>query len=390
MPYLKEREIRKDISMERYLKLFVCAGCALLLTGCSGKEKINLEELVTLDFAGSDGGYGYASCDFEPLEDWLSENCSEEAALSLAIAIEDGVDITLSPEEGLSNGDEVKVTILYDDGILDGYDFQLAPDSGDSWTVTVDGLEEAEKVDLFDGISLEYESDGSYAVTGGYDNITYTLSKNRGLKNGDTVTITASYEGDGASLEEFCIQSYGMIPESDTCEYTVDGLEEYPSSPEEIPASGFDQLKQEAVACIQDMKWQMEDSLGADGYSVNDYTYDRCVIATPAERTAANKNEVYLIYKINATNPDGTFDYYYPVMFSNVIIDLNGNFTYDPDPWLPDGSYSYWSGVSGENYFSTGSEGSGFVGFETLQDFEEYYMTPYEGEWNFSPDNLND
>ncbi len=377
--------------MERYLKLFVCAGCALLLTGCSGKEKINLEELVTLDYTGSDGGYGYASCDFEPLEDWLSENCSEETALSLAIAIEDGVDITLSPEDGLSNGDEVTVTILYDDGILDGYDYQLAPDSGDNWTVTVDGLEEAQKVDIFDGISLEYEADGSCLVTGGYDNITYTLSENRGLKNGDTVTITASYEGDGTSLEEFCIQSYGMIPESDTCEYTIEGLDEYPSAPEEISESGLEQLKQEADACINDMKWQMEDSLGADGYSLNDYTYDRCVIATPAEGTdAANKNEVYLIYKINATNPDGTFDYYYPVMFSNVMINSNGNFTYDPDPWLPDGSYAYWSGVSGENYFSTGSEGAGFVGFETLHDFEEYYVTPYEGEWNFSPDNLGD
>ena len=261
--------------MEKYLKLFFCTGCLLLLSGCSRKEQINLKELVTLDYTGSDGGYGYASCDFEPLEDWLSENCSEEAALSLAIAIEDGVDITLSPEDGLSNGDEVTVTILYDDGILDGYDYQLAPDSGDSWTVTVDGLEEAQKVDLFDGISLEYEADGSCSVTGGHDNITYTLSENRGLKNGDTVTITASYEGDGTSLEEFCIQSYGMIPESDTCEYTIEGLDEYPSVPVEISESRLNQLKLEADACINDMKWQMEDSLGADGYSVNDHAYDK-------------------------------------------------------------------------------------------------------------------
>ena len=72
------------------------------------------------------------------------------------------------------------------------------------------------------------------------------------------------------------------------------------------------------------------------------------------------------------------------------MTDENDTFTYDPDPWLPDGSYSIWSGVSGENYFSTGSDGEGFIGFETLQDFEEYYMTPYEGEWNFSPDNLSD
>lgn len=376
--------------MEKYLKLFVCAGCALLLTGCSGKEKINLEELVTLEYTGSDGGYGYASCDFDLLEDWLSENCSEEAALSLAIAIEDGVDITLSPEDGLSNGDEITVTILYDDGILDGYDYQLAPDSGDSWTVTVDGLEEAQKVDIFDGISLEYEADGSCSVTGGYDNITYTLSENLGLKNGDTVTITASYEGDGTSLEEFCIQSYGMIPESDTCEYTIEGLDVYPSTPEEIPEAALNELKKETEVYIEEMKQQLEDSLGADGYSVNNYVYDRCIIATPAEGTnAANRNEVYLIYKINAINPDGTFDYYYPVMFSNVIIDANGGFTYDQDPWLPDGSYSYWSGVSGENCFSTGSEGTGFVGFKTLQDFSEYYMTPYEGEWNFSPDTLS-
>lgn len=218
--------------MKKCMKLLICAGGALLLAGCSSKEKIDLEELITLEYTGADGGYGYASCDYEQLEDWLADNCSEEAALSLAIAVEDGVDVSLSPDEGLSNGDEITVTILYDDGILDGYDYQLAQDSGDSWKVTVEGLEEPKKVDLFEGISLEYGSDGSYAVVGGYDNITYTLSKDRGIRNGDTITITASYEGDGASLEEFCIRSYGVIPESDTCEYTVEGLDIYPASPE--------------------------------------------------------------------------------------------------------------------------------------------------------------
>ena len=144
--------------MKKYMKLLACAGGALLLAGCSGKEKINLEELVTLDYTGSDGGY--ASCDFESLEDWLSDNCSEEVALSLAVTLEDGLDFALDPEDGLSNGDEITVTILYDDDLLDGYDYQLVQKSGDKWKVTVDGLEEAQKVDLFDGISLEYESDG--------------------------------------------------------------------------------------------------------------------------------------------------------------------------------------------------------------------------------------
>ena len=108
-----------------------------------GKEKIDLEELVTLDYTGSDGGYGYASCDFKSLEDWLSDNCSEEVALSLAVTLEDGIDFALDPEDGLSNGDEITVTILYDDDLLDGYDYQLVQKSGDKWKVTVDGLEEA-------------------------------------------------------------------------------------------------------------------------------------------------------------------------------------------------------------------------------------------------------
>lgn len=45
--------------MKKRMKLLICAGGALLLAGCSSKEKIDLEELITLEYTGADGGYGY-------------------------------------------------------------------------------------------------------------------------------------------------------------------------------------------------------------------------------------------------------------------------------------------------------------------------------------------
>ena len=382
--------MRKTILFVKKIILFATLSAfAAFFAGCGEKEKIDMEELVTLSYNGADGGYGYASCDYSTLEDWLEENYSEEEAVRYAIAIEDGVEFELSPKEGLSNGDEVKVTISYGDDVTDVLDDQLSPKSGSSWTVKVNGLEDPKEIDLFEGIELEYQNDGSVAVTGGYDNLIYTLSKDRGLKNGDVVTVIATCSAEGVSLEDFCIQSLGGLPASDTCEYTVEGLDEYFISPDEIPDDLMDELQGIAEDKIDEMRTSMEDSFGDQGYKLNNYGYDRCYVSTPqAETDGSTMNEVYLLYKLNASNPDGTFDYYYSVMFTNVKRNADGSYSYDENLCLPDGSYSIWSGVSGENYFCTGTEGDGFIGFQTMQDFYNYYVAPYEGEWVFTPDDF--
>lgn len=380
---------RAVTALKRAALLAALAVLPVLFTGCGSGDKIDLEELIELDYSGPDG-YARASCDYDALEEWLEENYDEATALEAAFLIEDEVSFELSPDEGLSNGDKVTVTVSYDDDLEDSLGFKLSPESGSSWTVEVDGLDEAEKIDLFENISLEYQSDGSLAVAGGYGDLTYTLSEDRGLKNGDTVTVTVSYGGDDVALEEYCMYYIGGVPASTTCEYTVEGLTEYYTSPDDIPDELMEELKAAAEDLVEETGQSMYDAFGDQGYLLNGYSYDRCHVASPqAETDGSTMNEVYLIYKLNASNPDGTFDYYYSVMFTNVSYGPDGTYAYDDSTWVPDGSYSIWTGVSGENYFCTGTEGEGFIGFETLQDFYDYYVAPYEDTWSFMPDDFD-
>ena len=377
---------RTLLFLKKSILLVSLAVLPVLFTGCGG-DKIDLEELIGLSYSGPDG-YATATCDYDALDEWLEDNYDEWTAVSVAFAIADEVSFEVSPNEGLSNGDKVTVTVSYDDDIFDEPGFSLSPKSGSGWTVKVEGLEDPEEIDLFENISLEYQNDGSLGVTGGYDALTYSLSENRGLKNGDTATVTVTYGDDDSDPEGYCARSLGGIPVSTTYEYTVEGLTEYCISPDEIPDELMDELKAEAEAIIGEMGGWMDfyGSFTESGYALNGYSYDRCYVGTPQDGTDAGiMNEVYLVYKLNASNPDGTSDYYYSVMFTDVSCGPDGTYAYSSIQ-TPDGSYSVWSGVSGENFFSTGTGGDGFIGFGTLQDFYDYCIAPYEDTWSFTPD----
>lgn len=384
--------------MKHILKktLLIVALLAMILTlsACGRSMEIDLQQYIHAEISGSDGyGYGYAYLDSVELEVFVLSNSKEnesELAQLAKLALLDDIKYELDKTENLSNGDKVTVTVSYPDSLEDALDADITPKSGESWIVEVSGLGEAEKVDVFEDITLEYGAGNTLCADGMYKYLNYTLSQSRGLSNGDTVTITVSAPDGNTNLESYCMDAYGWMPLSDSCEYTVTGIDEYPICLEDIPEELFEELRMFAQIRIEYLGAQMSNNFGDDGYQMNHYSLDAVYVVSPEENIDDDhKNEVYLVYRINASNPDGEREYIYSAMFPNVHITAEGEYRYDADHVVyPDGEYGSW--FYGENYFCSGTEGEGFIGFETEQDFYDWYLADWEDTWHIERSSIEE
>lgn len=118
-------------------------------------------------------------------------------------------------------------------------------------TYTVSGLEKVNTFDAFDGVTVEFNGTAPQgtatvnslptAEAGG--SLHYTLDTTDGLRNGDTVTLTAS-----SNREDFsdCIEKYGAIPAETEKTFTVSGLNEYVTTPALLTDTVLDSLKAQA------------------------------------------------------------------------------------------------------------------------------------------------
>ena len=371
----------KHITKKIFL-LLTALIAVLALTGCGSKTTIDLTQYVQVNVSGADG-YGYASADVDDigLEALLLSDNESDADSWVELDMLLRIRYEIDKKDHLSNGDKVSVTVTYPDGLAEALDADITPKSGDSWTVEIGGLGEPERVDVFEGMTIEYGNGNTLCANGLYTALKYTLSQSQGLSNGDPVTITVSAPDGNADLESYCMDTYGWMPMSDSCEYTVTGIDEYPIRLEDIPEELFEELRMIAQMQIEAMGAQMHSSFGNQGYQMNHYALDKVYVASPGKNIDDdNKNEVYLVYRINGSNPDGEREYIYSAMFPNVHISADGEYRYDADHVVyPDGEYGSW--FYGENYFCTGTEGEGFIGFESEQDFYNWYLAAWEDSW---------
>lgn len=380
----------KHITKKNFL-LLTALIAVLALTGCGSKNTIDLTQYVQVNVSGADG-YGCASADADDigLEALLLSDDESDADSWVKLDMLLRIRYEIDKKDHLSNGDKVSVTVTYPDGLAEALDADITPKSGDSWTVEIGGLGEPERVDVFEGMTIEYGNGNTLCANGLYTALKYTLSQSQGLSNGDTVTITVSAPDDSADLESYCMETYGKMPLSESCEYTVTGIDEYPIRLEDIPEELFNELRMYAQGRIEELGAQMSGNFGDQGYYMNHYALDAVYVASPNENIDdAHKNEVYLVYRINASNPDGTREYFYSARFPNVKITSDGETWWDPNHVdFPAGNYAFFFG--GENYFCTGTEGEGFIGFETEESFYDWYLADWEDIWHIERSSIEE
>ena len=225
--------------MKKYIKhtlvcLLIVVMALAALTGCGGKKQIDLRDYVEVEITKANG-YGLADYEIDDasLEALvLTGGAEKKSDLEILAMLEllAKIDYTLDKTDHLSNGDIITVTVTYPDALEEALNAKITPESGDSWTVEVKDLPELYTFDLFGNIEVSFFGFDGYGqcdvqVNGG-DNVGYVLSKEENLSNGDVVTITLTGPN-GSDLIDYCINQE-FLPEVESKEFTVSGLEEIP------------------------------------------------------------------------------------------------------------------------------------------------------------------
>ena len=300
----------------------------------SGPKTVHLEDAVTVKFSGYNTvGQAAVSLDLEKFDSQLAKAMEEsEAALTASDRYRicrEAVQLSVEPEDGLSNGDEVTVQITYDNDAVADFEIQF---SGEIATFTVEGLEDLVEVDPFDGLSVAFSGiapDGavgfSYDGTVAYINsLQFTCDKTHGLRNGDTVTVSIEGYQESASI----YSGYRLTQTSK--EYTVEGLDEYVDNYTDLPEEFLTYAKQESEDLIHAYvakDYDDESALGDLAYA--GYVFN----AVKPDKRADNYNELYLLYRGMVSHVERDFHdtmVYFPVRFEN-LLSVGGELEFEVD-----------------------------------------------------------
>lgn len=225
-------------TLKKLTVIFVLAAlAALTLTGC-GAKAVSTESFIQISFSGMDGegianpSFDYWDFEKEVMSGWKEKDQTMEKMAALT-QLGGTISCEADKTENLRNGDKVKVTVSYDKDLAKklGVSFKDL-----SSTFTVEGLKEPIYVDPFDTAVFGTEAGVNVKLYGiapfgdlviekncaenqPQSKVIYEAVHGFNLKNGDTVTITAS-PSDRALQEGY------VLTRTETT-YQVEGLDSY-------------------------------------------------------------------------------------------------------------------------------------------------------------------
>ena len=381
------------------------------------KPSINLNKYLTVTFEGYDTvGKAVITFDNEQFErdyekklsaisekksSGLSKYKSEEAYLEALFESYDTgtasrkflsncVNGTLDKTSGLSNGDVVTYTWECDDEYaLSTYGYKLKYKDIE---YTVEGLEEAETFDPFEGVEIVFSGiapNGSASIEGepkadAAKDLRFDLDNYNGLSVGDTVTVTVSMYYDDPV--EYCVENYGKIPSPLTKQYKVEGLDSYVSSNSEISADSLDEMKQQAEAVFNA---HVADSWG-DDETLKSFTYIGNYLLTNKDNDDYwnSHNMLYLVYKAQVKDKysnggekyNQTNDIYWYIAYHDLLVNTDGVTTVDTSNYrTPGDRFTIDSGIS-SGWWSTKSWY--YYGYQTLDELYKTVVTKNADTYN--------
>lgn len=183
--------------------------CRISFTGVNGEAKVSAI-LDVPDEEKNISGCDWLSTDEETAQTKFIGNPKPQklSRFQHAISKEDfdgkyKISFSLSKTVGISNGDIITVTCAYDKDYLKAHGIKLKDTTFD---FAVENLPDAQQIDLFDGIILDFIGSNGYgeayvntdnAIDFLKSDVTYTFTNDStSLSNGNIVMVTASYSGD--------------------------------------------------------------------------------------------------------------------------------------------------------------------------------------------------
>ena len=216
--------------MKKKTCLFFMVCMMFLLAGCA--EKIDLNQYLEVEYEGVNEhatakyeiDYVDLISDYDEIFGFDENDLEDEDGEDFLEDMEDAIDGELNEDKKLKNGDEL--TFTWDVSAKKIEDKYKVKFEYTDVTMTVEGLDELEEVDAFEGVEVTFDGPSGYATAAfnarnqKYDMFVYHFSGGENLKNGDTVTVTLL---DG--YMEDCIEE-GIIPKETVKTYKVEGLTE--------------------------------------------------------------------------------------------------------------------------------------------------------------------
>lgn len=319
-------------------------------------------------------GYGEISVDFDydgMYEDTvdivkLPDVSDDDWYVSGEMAYSDGIYELIAghfePSENLSNGDEPvliwDISPEYEEYFEDTFRCRI---KYNEFTYSINGLEDIETVDPFKegDFTLDFSGtapDGMAMVSNNaHQEISYEVTPASGLSNGDTVTVTAELP--------YGIEDAGFALSETEKTFTVEGLEQYVDSLEQIPDDYLELMESQANDAMQSAV--AEDWDTPDDYKGMEYIGSYLAVVKEGSSFLNNANELCMVFRVTAGSPEGEFQYYYYTTFSDLKLNADGSCSTD----LMDYDVPYGSGA----LFSDDVRGAAFrkggvvyVGYENL------------------------
>ena len=225
----------------------------------------------------------------------------------------------------LKNGDKVKVSVNGNaDEIAENLLSRGKKLTATEKEFTVDGLTAYKDVDPFEYLTVNFTGTSPMAEIAVKQNddspiryIEYDISKQNGIKNGDTVkiTVTGNYEDQGIKLS------------ATEKEYTCEGLPFYAAAIEDLNDDVINKMKannEDIIDAFAASEWKDK--------MLKKKNFRGCYFITPKEGVDSDwgmvENRMYFVYKIS-TNSKEVGDFYWCTAYSNIMVLEDGTISYD-------------------------------------------------------------
>lgn len=318
---------------------------------------IDLEDCVTVSYSGYNTvGEAAVSWDDNKLDMLLTKALDTDSSFLSSLAeylvCRNAISFTVDKDKGLSNGDEVLVTFLYDNEAVKDCKVKF---TGKTAKFLVEGLPDFQEIDPFDDLEVSFSGISSsgrveMSYTGNVEHLGaygFFATPLYDLKNGDSVKISiGDYIVDNLTRSGYTVTKTSK-------EYLVEGLDEYVSAYQDIPQEFVEELKRDAQKAIRDYAdetYEEECALGPltyAGYVFTETEDSDGTIFTP------DANDLYLIYQGTISHSSGIFDdtvIYFPVAFRNIITGKTG-------PYYEEGSDIEGTTFVGDSPWTYGTKG---------------------------------
>lgn len=423
----EEKKMKKTVQADK-LKKLIAPAAALAILAAGGVVMANREPTIDLDkyVTITADGYntvGTLNVDFDT--DKLEKDYGKKLTQNFKKAMKNHKDDTYGLSELTANlYDGYETELFVDTCAIGSADKSRNLSNGDvvtySWTdmaeeaeeafgvkvkydtisYTVSGLTSVDTFDAFDGVDVEFSGispDGRATVNSlptaeAGKGLYYVLDENSGLSNGDTVTLTVHSNSDNF---KDCIEKYGALPKETEKTFTVQGLDEYVTSADDLNETGLTSLQSQAEDVLNA---KFANSWDSDTSSLTSMEYQGNYILTAKNGSVwGNVNDVVLVYKVNVHNNytnyddkvyDGNNSYYWYISFSNVCVDGDGNVIDGLNDYdTPNDTTPIDSGVRSSKY-NDDTKKWNYYGYASIDDLYNAAVTRNVEKYNHQ-DNVN-